>query len=179
MKVVIKIMIILFIISIAVAVAYTVYMSTKKKQFPKVDFSRFKTEENDTGSLEVLVNNAINGVNGWMWLATAFMAIYYFISFWSIAFMLLSIVVVAYEVDNYRDITIFLTCGSLLFTCLDLWVSLKEKSIHFNDQWFATSAITKEYIVKFSAAKTFEELCAIVTEFNNKIYDKNAHVHLL
>lgn len=179
MKAVIDIIVILFVVSIFVAITYALYMGTKKNQYPTVDFSRFNEEGNDVAGIEKLANNAIRGVNGWMWLATTFMVIYYFLNFWSIVFMLLNIVVVAYEVQGSKDIILFLVSGSLLFTCLELWLNSKDKSAHFHAQWFNTSAIAKEYIVKFSSAKTFEELCRIVIEFNNKIYSENTHVHFL
>ena len=81
--------------------------------------------------------------------------------------------------DKHFPIILFLVSGSLLFTCLDLWLNSKEKSALFHAQWFNTSAIAKEYIVKFTEAKNFEELCKIVIEFNSKIYNENAQVHFL
>lgn len=179
MKAILDIIIILFAVSLFVAIIYALYMGTKKNQYPTVDFSRFKDTGNDVAGIEQLANKAIRGVNGWMWLATAFMVVYYFLNFWSIVFMLLNIVVVAYEVQDSKDIILFLVSGSLLFTCLDLWLNSKDKSAHFHAQWFNTSAIAKEYIVKFSEANTFEELCKIVIEFNSKIYKENAPVHFL
>lgn len=144
-----------------------------------MDFSRFKDIGNDIAGIEQLANKAIRGVNGWMWLATAFMVIYYFLNFWTIAFMLLNIVVVAYEVQDAKDIILFLVVGSLLFTCLELWLNSRDKSERFHVQWFNTSIIAKEYIVKFSKTKSFEELCETVIEFNRKIYNENMHIRFL
>lgn len=57
-----------------------------------------------------------------------------------------------------------------------LWINSKEQSMKFQRQWFNTSDITKEYLVKFAVARTFEELCEIVTDFNKKIYYKNSQI---
>ena len=177
MKAITEFLILIFVVSIFISAFYVMYMIGKKKQFPAIHFTKFEASENDIKQLETLVNNAIKGVNGWIWLATLFTTIYYFTSFWSISLMLLNIVLMSYEGAKYLDFNIFLTCVSLLFSFIDLWLNSKEKSIRFNNHWFNTSAITKDYIVKFSEAKTFEELCRIITEFNNAIYDKNASIH--
>ena len=177
MKAITEFLILTFVISIFISAFYVIYMISKKKQFPTIHFTKIEASENDIKQLETLANNAIKGVNGWMWLATLFTTIYYFTSFWSILLMLLNIVLMTYEGAKYLDFNIFLTCVSLLFTFMDLWLNSKEKSVRFNNHWFITSAIVKEYIVKFTEAKTFKELCEIITEFNNTIYEKNASNH--
>ena len=179
MDTIIKMLILLLIISFMMSGGYVIYMGTKRNQFPKVDFSRFNDDKRNVDGLETLVNNALNGVNGWMWLATLFMSVYYFLNFWSIAFLLLDIVIVAYEVPEYKDVILFLTAGSLMFTFLELWINSKEKSIHFHNQWFDTSATAKEYLAKFAAAEKYDDLCKLVEEFNNKIYNENKNVHFL
>lgn len=176
MRTVINIVNALFIISLVLSFAYIIYMVTKKRQYPELDFSRFCDNKNRVAEIEQLTNRAIRGVNGWMWLATVFMAVYYFLNFWAIAFMMINLVVVIYQVDEYKDYTIFLLVGSLLFTFLDLWINSKEKSVRFHNHWFNTSIITKEYIVKFSTAKTFNELCDLVSQFNKLIYEENLKI---
>lgn len=179
MKTIIYIMLILFIISILIVCLYVIYMGTKKQQYPKIDFSRFEDVKSNVADVEKLINKAVKGVNGWMWLAMAFMALHYFMNFWSIVFMILNIVVVTYETENNKEMLLFLVSCSLLFTCLDLWINSKEKSNMFHEQWFKTSAITKKYIVKFAEAKTFNELCKYAKEYNDLIYEKNKMVKFL
>lgn len=179
MGAIIDIVIILLVISIVVIIAYVFYMATKRKQYPQVNFARFNDENNNVAEIEQLANRAIRGVNGWMWLATVFMALYYFLNFWTIVFMMINLVTVVFEVDGYKNFTVFLILGSLLFSFLDLWLNSKEKSIRFHTHWFNTSKIAKEYIVKFSEAKTFEELCGLVIKFNNLIYEENIKIQFL
>lgn len=179
MKAVIDIVIVLFAISTILIIAYIFYMVTKRKQYPQMNFERFNDEKNNATEIEQLVNKAIRGVNGWMWLATTFMALYYFLNFWTIALMMINLVAVVYDVDGNKNSTIFLILGSLLFSFLDLWLNSKEKSRRFHTHWFNTSKIAKEYIVKFSEAKTFEELCGIVIKFNNLIYEENIKIEIL
>ena len=179
MKVIIDIIIILLVISVVVIIAYVFYMATKRKQYPQVTFARFSDEKNNVKEIEHLANKAIRGVNGWMWLATVFMALYYFLNFWTIVFMMINLVIVVYEVDGNRNYTIIFILGSLLFSFLDLWLNSKEKSTKFHDHWFNTSIIAKEYIVNFSKASTFEELCNLVIEFNKLIYEENKKIQIL
>lgn len=179
METVIDIVIILLVISVVVIIAYVFYMTTKRKQYPQVSFARFIDEKNNVAEIEQLANKAIRGVNGWMWLATVFMALYYFLNFWTIVFMMINLVTVVYEIDGDKNFTVFLILGSLLFSFLDLWLNSKEKSIRFHTHWFNTSKIAKEYIVKFSQANTFEELCSLVIEFNNLIYEENIKIQFL
>ena len=179
MKVIITLIIVLFGISFLIAILYALYMGSKREQYPKVDFTRFEKENNNVKEVETLINKAIKGVNGWMWLATAFMALHYFMNFWSIVFMLLNIIVVAYQVENNKEILLFLVSGSLLFTCIDLWINTKEKSNMFHRHWFKTSAKTKEYIVAFAKAETFDEICKLAKKFNEVIYEENKKVKFL
>lgn len=180
MEVIIDIVIILLVISIVVIIAYVFYMATKRTQYPKVTFTRFCDENNyNIVEIEQLANKAIRGVNGWMWLATVFMALYYFLNFWTIVFMMINLVIVVYEVDGNINYTIFFILGSLLFSFLDLWLNSKEKSTKFHAHWFNTSIIAKEYIVKFSKASTFDELCSLVIEFNKLVYEENKKIQIL
>lgn len=179
MEVIVDTVIILLVISIVVIIAYVFYMATKRTQYPKVTFTRFSDENNNIVEIEQLANKAIRGVNGWMWLATVFMALYYFLNFWTIVFMMINLVIVVYEVDGNTDYTIFFILGSLLFSFLDLWLNSKEKSIKFHAHWFDTSIIAKEYIVKFSKASTLDELCSLVIEFNKLVYEENKKIQIL
>lgn len=144
-----------------------------------MDFTRFCEVGQGIREQEQLVNGAIRGVNGWMWLAMIFMALYYFLNFWSIALMMINLVVTIYEVESGKNWTIFLTLGSLLLSFLDLWLNSKEKSIKFHRHWFKTSEITKEYIVKFLKTEDYDELCRLIIEFNNLIYKENSKIRFL
>lgn len=166
----------LFLVSIIGSIIYIGYMSTKRRQYPHITFSRFYYTKADIRQLEDLTNETIRGVNGWVWLATTFLTLYYFINFWSLAFMVLNITIVAYDAQNYRNLSLLLVSGSLFLTCLDLFINTKEKGIRFHKQWFITSEITRKYIVEFAAAESFSELRTSVDEFNMAIEEKNRRV---
>lgn len=174
-----SLLLLLLVINILITIVYTTYMSTKRTQYPKLDFSRFKDDKIDIDSIQKLVNKAITGVNGWMWLSALFMIIHYTINFWSITFMLTNLIIVIYELENSKSTIILLLASSLLLTFIDLWLNTKEKSIQYHNHWFRTSIITKDYIVYFASANSSNELFYLVNCFNNSIYAENKKVHFL
>ncbi len=179
MDIIIRILVVLLITSIVIVAGYFIYMGTKRNQYPDLDFSRFDTKDVDIKAVEQLVYKAMRGVNGWMWLASTFISLHYLLNFWSIVFMLINIVVVSYMDNEHEEIVLMLVLGSLLFTCLELWLNTKEKSIYFHKLWFDTSDVAKEYIVKIATVTTIEDLQKCVIEFNHKIYQENANVKIL
>ena len=88
---IIIVLIIFFTISMAMVVIYTAYMGNKNNQYPEICFDKFNQKEYNVKEIEQLVNKIIQGVKGWMWLATLFTALYYFLNFWSIGFMVINV----------------------------------------------------------------------------------------